>query len=81
MLNDVIEVLMKKNSEYAEYRERFQEYGAKVREIIDELPEDEKKIMNTYESILFNKMSIEQNEFYCRGYKDCIKILKWLGIM
>ncbi len=51
-LNDAIEVLTKKNSEYAEWKERFQENGAKVREIIDKLPEDEKEIMNTYESNL-----------------------------
>lgn len=37
--------------------------------------------MNTYESNTFNKIAIEQNKFYYRGYEDYIKILKWLGIM
>ena len=37
--------------------------------------------MNKYEANEFNISAIEKGEFYYRGYRDCIKILKWLEII
>ena len=81
MLNEIIVDLKEKNLEYAGYRMYLKENCAKVREIMDNLPEDEKKIMDEYETNSFKKTAIEQGEFYYRGYRDCIKLLKWLGMI
>ena len=81
MLNDIIDDLKEKNLEYAGYRMYLKENSAKVRKIIDKLPDNERKFMNEYESNSFNKTTIEQGEFYYRGYRDCIKLLRWLGMV
>ncbi len=81
MLNDVIIDLKENNPEYAKCKMYIQENGDKVRAIIDGLPKDKRKLLNKYEANDFNRIAIEQGEFYYRGFRDCIKLLKWLRII
>ena len=81
MLNDAIIDLKKNNPEYAKCKKFVQENDDKVRATIDGLPKDKRKLINKYEANEFNISAIEQGEFYYRGYRDCIKILKWLEII
>ena len=59
----------------------IKENSAKVKEILEKLSEEDREFMNEYESNYFNKVAIEQGEFYYRGYRDCIKLLKWLKVI
>ena len=81
MLNDIIDDLKENNQEYAGYRMYLKENCAEIRDIIDKLPEEERNLMNEYESNYFNRVAVEQGEFYYRGFRDCVKLLKWLKII
>ena len=81
MLNDIIDDLKENNQDYAGYRMYLKENCAKFRDIIDRLPEEERNLMNEYESNYFNRVAVEQGEFYYRGFRDCIKLLKWLKVI
>ncbi len=39
----------------------------------------QRKLMNKYKANNFNRIAIEQGEFYYHEFRDCIKFLKWLG--
>ena len=80
-LNDIIDDLKENNQEYAGYRMYLKENCIKVRDIIDKLPKEEREFMNEYESNYFNRVAVEQGEFYYRGFRDCVKLLKWLKII
>ena len=48
---------------------------------IDKLPKEERELVNEYESNYFNRVAVEQGEFYYRGFRDCVKLLKWLKVI
>ena len=81
MLDDIIGEMVESNLKYAGYRMYIKENSAKVKEILEKLSEEDREFMNEYESNYFNKVAIEQGEFYYRGYRDCIKLLKWLKVI
>ena len=81
MLNDIIEDLREKNLEYSGYIKYLKENSDKINKTINKLSEAERKLINEYESNYFNKIAIEQGEFYYRGYRDCVKLLKWLRMI
>lgn len=80
-LEEIIEEITEKDADYARYRTYLKENHEKAKGIIFNLPKEDMIFMNEYEANLVLKNSIEQSEFYYRGYKDCIKILKWLGMI
>lgn len=81
MLNDIIKDLEENDLKYAGYRMYIKENCDKVKEIIEKLPEDEREFLNEYESNYFNRVAAEQGEFYYRGFRDCVKLLKWLKMI
>ena len=81
MLNDIIDDLKENNQDYAGYRKYLKENCVKVRDIIDKLPKEERELVNEYESNYFNRVAVEQGEFYYRGFRDCVKLLKWLKVI
>ena len=80
-LNDTIDDLKEKSPEYASCRDYIKENCARVKSIIENLPEVDREFIYTYESKYVNKTAFEQGEFYYRGYIDCIKLLKWLKVI
>lgn len=80
-LNDIIDDLKEKKSEYAACRKYLKDNCDKVKKILEKLPEADKKFILKYESEYFNRVASEQEEFYYCGYRDCIKILKHLNII
>ena len=81
MLNDIVADLREKNLEYSGYIKYIKENSDKINKTINKLSEDERKLINEFESNYFNKIAIEQGEFYYRGYRDCVKLLKWLRMI
>lgn len=81
MLDDIIGEMVENNLKYAGYRMYIKENSDKVKEILEKLSEEDREFMNEYESNYFNKVAIEQGEFYYHGYRDCIKLLKWLKVI
>lgn len=49
-LNDIIDDLKKKNTEYADCREYIKEHCDRVQSIIENLPEVDREFMRTYGS-------------------------------
>ena len=80
-LNYIINNLKEKNPEYTSCREYIKENFYRVQSIIENLPEVGRKFMRTYGAKHFNEIALEQREFSYCGYMDCIKLLKWLGVI
>ena len=81
MFEKIIEEMIKKNTDYARNMAYLEENCEKFEKIINKLPDRERDFINEYENNSYRMNRIERYEFYYRGYKDCIKLLKWLGMI
>ena len=81
MFEEIIEEMVKKNADYARDMAYLEENCEKFEKIINNLPDRERDFINEYENNSYRMNRIERYEFYYRGYKDCIKLLKWLGMI
>lgn len=81
MIEDTLSKLKAENAEYGRYGENKRNSVKKIGEILNKLPSEDKKFMESYEMDLFNIAAIEQRHLYKRGYLDCIKLLKILGVI
>ena len=80
-IEEIIDEITEKDADYARYRMYLEENYEKAKEIIFNLPTEDMVLMNEYEADFVLKNSVERKEFYYRGYKDCIKLLKCLGMI
>ena len=81
MIEDTLSELKAKNTEYGRCMENKKNSVKKIGEILNKLPSEDKKFMESYEMDVFNIAAIEQRHLYKKGYLDCIKLLKVLGII
>lgn len=81
MIEDTLSKLKNENMEYGKCRESEKNNVIKIREILNKLSSEDKKFMENHEMDLFNIAAIEQRHLYTKGYIDCIKLLKILGII
>ncbi len=81
MIEDTLSELKAKNTEYGRHMENKKNSVKKIGEILNKLPSEDKKFMESYEMDVFNIAAIEQRHLYKQGYLDCIKLLKVLGII
>ena len=80
-LNDIIYDLKEQSPKYAACRNYIKENCDRFKSIIENLPDEDREFMYTYEAKYFDRIAFEQGEFYYRGYRDCIKLLEWLGVI
>ncbi len=80
-LDDVISDLEKKNPEYKECKKDEKKSVDKFSEVIDRIPKEDQDFIKKHEMNVFNIMAMEQSYVYYRGYKDCVKLLKILGVI
>ncbi len=80
-LDDVISDLEKKNPEYKECKKDEKKSVDKFSEVIDRMPKEDQDFIKKHEMNVFNIMAMEQSYVYYRGYKDCVKLLKILGVI
>ncbi|MEI3542115.1 MAG: hypothetical protein V8P98_04845 [Acutalibacteraceae bacterium] len=80
-LDDVISDLEKKNPEYKECKKDEKKSVDKFGEVIDRMPKEDQDFIKKHEMNVFNIMAMEQSYVYYRGYKDCVKLLKILGVI
>lgn len=81
MIEDTLLRLKTEDSEYGRHMENKKNSVKKIGEILNKLPSEDKKFMESYEMDVFNIAAIEQRHLYKQGYLDCIKLLKVLGII
>lgn len=81
MIEDTLLRLKTEDSEYGRHMENKKNSVKKIGEILNKLPSEDKKFMESYEMDVFNISAIEQRHLYKKGYLDCIKLLKVLGII
>ena len=80
-LDDVISDLEKKNPEYKECKKDEKKSVDQFGEVIDRMPKEDQDFIKKHEMNVFNIMAMEQSYVYYRGYKDCVKLLKILGVI
>ena len=71
LLDGIVSDLRRQNPEYKACREDEKDNVDKFEEVLDRLPKEDR----------FNISAIEQNYIYYRGYVDCVKLLKTLGVI
>ncbi len=81
MIEDTLSNLKSENEEYGRCMENKRNNVKKIGEILNKLPSEDKKFMESYEMDAFNIAAIEQRHLYKQGYMDCIKLLKILGVI
>jgi len=80
-IEEIIDEITEKNIDYARDMAYLEKNCEKFEKIINKLPDRERDFINEYENNSYRMNRIERKEFYYRGYKDCIKLLKWLGMI
>ena len=81
MLDDVISDLEKKKPEYKACKKDERDNVDKFDEVVDSMPKEDRDFIKKHEMNIFNIMAMEQSYVYYRGYKDCVKLLKILGVI
>lgn len=80
-IENILAELKQEDSEYQSYIERINKTSSKHDEIMNGLSEENKLFVEEYWMNFFDKVSIENKHLYYSGYKDCIKLLKRLGVI
>ena len=80
-IEEIIDDIERKNLKYAKYKRYSIENSKKYREVINKLPEEEREFINEYNNNSYDIRTIEREEFYYRGCRDCLKFLKLLGVI
>ena len=80
-IEEMIDDIERKNLEYAKYRRYSIKNYEKFVEAISKLPEEERNFINEYNNNSYDIRTIEREEFYYRGCRDCLKFLKLLGMI
>ena len=75
-IEDIVQNLRKTNSEYAFAVEKSRILYNKIDSVINNC-EDLKDFLDSE----FTKAALTQQELYKRGYLDCIKLLRMLGLI
>lgn len=81
MLDSVISDLEKKNREYKMCKKDERDNVDKFDEVVDRMPKEDRDFIKKHEMNVFNIAAAEQSYIYYRGSKDCIKLLKILGVI
>lgn len=81
MLDGVISDLEKKNREYEMCKKDERDNVDKFDEVVDRMPKEDRDFIKKHEMNIFNIAAAEQSYVYYRGYKDCVKLLKILGVI
>ena len=81
LLDGIVTDLRRQNPEYKACREDEKNSVDKFEEVLDRLQKDDRDFIKKHEMNIFNISAIEQSYLYYRGYLDCIKLLKILGVI
>ncbi len=80
-LGEVISDLENKNPEYKAFKKDEKNSVDKFDEVVDRMQKDDRDFIKKHERNVFNIAAAEQSYIYYRGYKDCVKLLKILGVI
>lgn len=80
-LGEVISDLENKNREYEMCKKDEKDNADKFGEVVDRMPKEDRDFIKKHERNVFNIAAAEQSYIYYRGYKDCVKLLKILGVI
>lgn len=81
MLDGVISDLEKKNREYKMCKKDKQDNVDTFDEVVDIMAKENRDFIEKHEMNVFNIAAAEQSYIYYRGYKDCVELLKILGVI
>ena len=81
LLDGIVTDLRRQNPKYKACREDEKNSAYQFEEVLDRLPKEDRDFIKKHEMNIFNISAIEQSYIYYRGYVDCIKLIKVLGVL
>ena len=73
--------LKKADPEYNDLRAAHAEASKEYEAILGDLPRKDMKFMEKYVNDIYELIDREQTWVYLQGYKDCVKFLRFIGII
>ncbi len=81
MLDDIISDLENKSPEYKACKKDESDNIDKFDEMIGRMSKEDIDFLKKHEMNVFNISAAEQSYIYYRGYKDCVRLLKIIGVI
>ncbi len=81
MLDNIISDLESRSPEYKAYKKNESGNIDKFDEMIGRMSKEDIDFLKKHEMNVFNISTAEQSYIYYRGYKDCVRLLKIIGVI
>ena len=80
-IDEIFSKLKDEDQEYKASKKFIRNNIDKFENIIDKLPKEDRDFIEEYRNHNFNAVAQEQIYAYHCGYKDCVKLLKAIGVI